>query len=174
MMKIRLSRETSIWDWRHASRRRGSRGWFSLIDSTYVRSNSTVDNGRYLALAESGLVQTETPALQQVRCYSDDFVGTSSSIGEMSSPKAFAVLRLITNSNLVGCCTGRSAGFAPLSIFCEPVRRIGGTDREDLSRTMPNRRRPRSFEMGRQQVAGTGRPRLQSAHSNRFQADPPF
>src|SRR4029434_1700782 len=29
-------------------------------------------------------------------------------------PSAFAVLRLITNSNLVGCSTGRSAAFAPL------------------------------------------------------------
>src|SRR5262249_24991597 len=32
------------------------------------------------------------------------------------SASAFAVLRLITNSNLVGSCTGRSAGFAPLRI----------------------------------------------------------
>jgi hypothetical protein len=29
-------------------------------------------------------------------------------------PKAFAVLRLIANSYLVGACTGRSAGFSPL------------------------------------------------------------
>ena len=32
------------------------------------------------------------------------------------SPSAFAVLRLITSSNLVGCSTGRSAGLAPLRI----------------------------------------------------------
>src|SRR5215472_5349619 len=31
-------------------------------------------------------------------------------------PKAFAVLKLITNSNLVDRCTGRSAGFSPLTI----------------------------------------------------------
>src|SRR5262249_10934359 len=30
-----------------------------------------------------------------------------------SSPSALAVLRLITRSNFVGCCTGRSAGFSP-------------------------------------------------------------
>src|SRR5215475_3381395 len=30
------------------------------------------------------------------------------------SPSAFAVLRLITSSYLVGACTGRSAGFSPL------------------------------------------------------------
>src|SRR5262245_60388239 len=34
------------------------------------------------------------------------------------SPSAFAVLRLIVSSNLVGACTGSSAGFAPLE--CGP------------------------------------------------------
>src|SRR5207237_7583930 len=32
-------------------------------------------------------------------------------------PSAFAVLRLITNSNLVGCSTGRLAGFVPARIL---------------------------------------------------------
>src|ERR1700720_4411639 len=32
-------------------------------------------------------------------------------------PSVLAVLRLITNSNLVGCIMGRSAGFAPLRIL---------------------------------------------------------
>src|SRR5262249_40251525 len=32
-------------------------------------------------------------------------------------PSAFATLRLITSSNLVGCSTGRSAGFAPPRIL---------------------------------------------------------
>ena len=36
------------------------------------------------------------------------------SIGGTSRPSAFAVLRLITSSYLVGCWTGRSAGLAPL------------------------------------------------------------
>ena len=31
-----------------------------------------------------------------------------------SRPSALAVLRLMTSSNLVGCITGRSAGFSPL------------------------------------------------------------
>src|SRR5215831_18365881 len=35
-------------------------------------------------------------------------------LSEILTPSAFAVLRLITSSNLVGCMTGRSAGFAPL------------------------------------------------------------
>ncbi len=29
------------------------------------------------------------------------------------TPRALAVLRLMTSSNLVGCCTASSAGFAP-------------------------------------------------------------
>src|SRR5260370_18545436 len=37
----------------------------------------------------------------------------ASSVGGTARPSDFAVLRLITNSNLVGCCTGRSAGFSP-------------------------------------------------------------
>src|ERR1700704_3750933 len=38
----------------------------------------------------------------------------ASSIGEVSRPIAFAIFRLTTVSNLVGACTGRSAGFSPL------------------------------------------------------------
>src|SRR5262249_32870789 len=37
----------------------------------------------------------------------------ASSVAGTSRPNALAVLRLITNSNLVGCSTGISAGFAP-------------------------------------------------------------
>src|SRR5262249_32551742 len=38
----------------------------------------------------------------------------ASSIGGTSRPSALADFRLIASSNLVGCCTGRSAGLAPL------------------------------------------------------------
>src|SRR5262249_21090289 len=38
----------------------------------------------------------------------------ASSVDGTSRPSTFAVLRLITNSYLVGACTGRSAGFSPL------------------------------------------------------------
>jgi hypothetical protein len=37
--------------------------------------------------------------------------------GGMVRPSALAVLRLMTNSNVVGCTTGRSAGLAPLRIL---------------------------------------------------------
>src|SRR5262245_736571 len=38
------------------------------------------------------------------------------SVGGTARPSALAVLRFITNSNLVGCKTGKSAGFSPLRI----------------------------------------------------------
>src|SRR6266850_3578021 len=36
---------------------------------------------------------------------------------EMVRPRAWAVLRLITNSKIIGCSTGRSAGLAPFRIL---------------------------------------------------------
>src|SRR5215831_7523428 len=42
---------------------------------------------------------------------------SESRLSEILIPSALAVLRLITVSNLVGCSTGRSAGFAPLRIL---------------------------------------------------------
>ena len=39
-----------------------------------------------------------------------------SSAGGIVSPRAFAVFRLITSSNFVGCSNGRSPGLAPLRI----------------------------------------------------------
>jgi hypothetical protein len=35
----------------------------------------------------------------------------------MVSPRAFAVFRLMTNSNFVGCSKGRSVGLAPFRIL---------------------------------------------------------
>ena len=41
----------------------------------------------------------------------------ASTSGGIVRPICFAVLRLITSSNLVGCSTGRSAGLAPFRIL---------------------------------------------------------
>ena len=38
------------------------------------------------------------------------------SVGGTSSPRTFAVFRLITSSYRVGCCTGKSLGFVPRRI----------------------------------------------------------
>src|SRR5262249_19222961 len=40
----------------------------------------------------------------------------ASNVGGRSIPSAFAVFRLMTSSNFVGCWTGRSAGLAPFKI----------------------------------------------------------
>lgn len=48
--------------------------------------------------------------------YSMTSSAVESSSGEISIPSALAALRLIANSNFVGCSTGRSAGFSPLRI----------------------------------------------------------
>src|SRR5207302_1871277 len=49
----------------------------------------------------------------------------ASSVRGTVRPSALAVLRLMTSSNLVGCCTGRSAGLAPFRILpaCLPTSR---------------------------------------------------
>jgi hypothetical protein len=49
--------------------------------------------------------------------YSITSSASASSLSGTETPSDFAVLRLSTNSNLVDCSTGRSAGFAPLRIF---------------------------------------------------------
>jgi isoquinoline 1-oxidoreductase beta subunit len=49
--------------------------------------------------------------------YSITSSARASSAGGIVRPSVFAVLRLITSSNFVGCWTGNSAGFAPLRIL---------------------------------------------------------
>ena len=46
--------------------------------------------------------------------YSITSSAAARSVGEKVRPSALAVFALITSSNLVDCCTGKSAGFAPL------------------------------------------------------------
>src|SRR4029077_18256120 len=58
----------------------------------------------------------EGAAVHQVPDHSITSSVRASSVGGTSRPSAFAVLRLMTNSNWVGCITGKSAGFWPLSI----------------------------------------------------------
>jgi hypothetical protein len=55
-------------------------------------------------------------APQQKPRYSIVSSAVASSVAGTSRPSAFAVLRLITSSYLVGCWTGSSATFAPLRI----------------------------------------------------------
>ena len=59
---------------------------------------------------------TGTHAPQQRHRYSITLSARAIIVDGISWPSAAAVLRLMANSNLVGCSTGKSAGFAPLSI----------------------------------------------------------
>src|SRR5262245_25165083 len=49
--------------------------------------------------------------------YSITSSARASSVGGSVMPSAFAVVRLMTNSNLVGCSTGMSPGFVPRRIL---------------------------------------------------------
>jgi hypothetical protein len=56
-------------------------------------------------------------AMNSRRFHSITSSAVASSDGGMVRPRSFAVLRLITSSNLVGCSMGKSPGFAPLRIL---------------------------------------------------------
>ena len=51
----------------------------------------------------------------------DHLVGAGEQRDGTSRPSAFALRRLITSSSLLGCCTGKSAGFAPPKYFVDIV-----------------------------------------------------
>src|SRR5262249_42657774 len=61
----------------------------------------------------TGLLSGSAIVLPYLNTFSARIITT----GGIFRPRALAVLRLITNSNLVGCSTGRSAGLAPLRIL---------------------------------------------------------
>ena len=64
------------------------------------------------------------------KAYSITSSARPSSIGGTSRPIAFAALRLITSSNLVGCSTANSPGLAPLRILSdEPLHQTDVAER---------------------------------------------
>jgi hypothetical protein len=72
--------------------------------------------GSSLGLTWAGLAPADRASLAGAFAYSITSSARASSTGGISRPSALAVLRLMTNSNLVGRWTGRSAGLAPLRI----------------------------------------------------------
>ena len=58
----------------------------------------------------------------KIQAYSINLSALISSDCGMVRPSALTVLRLIINSNFVGCSTGRSAGLAPLNTKAEARR----------------------------------------------------
>ena len=61
--------------------------------------------------------QTQCTAAIRFAFYSITSSARASNIAGTPSPIAFAALRLITSSNLVGCSMANSPGFAPLRIL---------------------------------------------------------
>src|SRR5215471_2190636 len=72
--------------------------------------------GRQMQKLSAGKFHVEPPSHHSITSSA-----RANKIGETSKPKALAVLRLTTNSNMVPCSTGRSAGFAPLRILSTKV-----------------------------------------------------
>ena len=54
---------------------------------------------------------------ERQRCHWSTSFAWNKMVGGMVRPRALAVLRLMTRSNVVGCSTGRSAGLAPFRIL---------------------------------------------------------
>ena len=69
-----------------------------------------------LECAKNGLMRHN-----KLHLYSITSSAPASSVGGTVRPSALAALRLMTSSNLVGCWTGKSAGWAPLRILCTYV-----------------------------------------------------
>jgi len=68
--------------------------------------------------------------IPEVAIYSITSSARASSISGMSSLNEHAVCRLMTNSNLVDCRTGRSVGFAPLRMLTQsPAALASSLDR---------------------------------------------
>jgi hypothetical protein len=55
-------------------------------------------------------------AIRGSSCYSITSSARASKFGGISTPSAFAVLRLMAISNLTGACAGRSAGVVPFKM----------------------------------------------------------
>jgi hypothetical protein len=86
----------------------------SDIDTAVVDSLKALDHQRPIREADSCTATTDV--------YSITASARATTAGGISSPMALAVFRLMTNSNLVGCNTGRSAGFSPFEQSCRSER----------------------------------------------------
>ena len=88
-----------------------------LIGAKQVEVEVSGQSGHCSARCSSAAsCHNRTHAPQQTAPYSMTSSASASKLGAIVRPRAFAVLRLITSSYLVGVCTGRSAGFSPFRI----------------------------------------------------------
>ena len=96
-----------------------------LTDQDFDRLGVSLGHRRRMLRAIPILRRREVPKAAVSRCsklvcakqhYSITSSARTRNDSGIVSPSAFAVLRLITSSNLVGCSTGKSAGLAPLAM----------------------------------------------------------
>src|SRR5262249_8679790 len=103
-------------------------GLFSLIALiAYCRWHGDHSSARYVPTNEPPGLLPHTQAVNERALLAtkvslfDHLIGERQQFVRDVRPSVFAVLRLITSSNLVGCTTGISDGFSPLRI--RPVSR---------------------------------------------------
>ena len=87
------------------------------IKKQLKHAQQQLDLTNVLRCHEASLCAATRPMHRSKNRYSITSSAVASRVGGTVRPNALAVLRLITNSNLVGCSTGRSDGFAPLRIL---------------------------------------------------------
>ena len=89
---------------------------------------SRLSEGESKQSSPKSFVRVSAPSLQsKIENHFMTLSALASTFGGIVRPICFAVFRLITNSNFVGCSTGRSAGFAPFRIF-RRARQRAATD----------------------------------------------
>ena len=84
------------------------------INGAHAECGSIFSNGTSLEMASPGARRRNK--LKVPKGHSITSSAATSRVCGTVRPSAFAVLRLMTKSNLVGCSTGNSVGLAPLRI----------------------------------------------------------
>ena len=95
--------------------RRLSRGARGAVSGRACRVGGTILRQTFLCAAGAA-AGGQRRLRTAVSNHSITSSAVASNVGGTARPRVLAVLRLIANSNFVGCCTGRSAGLTPLSI----------------------------------------------------------
>src|SRR5437764_505936 len=88
----------------------GTRPAVSLFGRCLLIPSSRLLRGHAISSVQC---QFLTNMVQQNRTYSTTLSALTRSVFGTVRPSAFAVLRLISKLNLVGCCTGKSVGLFP-------------------------------------------------------------
>src|SRR5262249_62001497 len=94
----------------------GRIAWAGVHATETINPSGLLCARRYRPRNRCAAEQRDELAPPDQRVHSITSSASESRLSEILTPSALAVLRLITVSNLVGCSTGRSAGFAALRI----------------------------------------------------------